>query len=100
VIFCLGKNDIFGENITSQRLQQTCAEMQGMEYEKKVTKSNYYVRALTYCDMCKILTSDLDDVLDVYPEFANNFLSSFHVSFDLERVNNNKYIMSKQRRKR
>ena len=60
--------------------------MEGLECEKKVTKSNYYVRALTYCDMCRITTSDLEDVLDVYPEFANNFLSNFYVSFDLERV--------------
>jgi hypothetical protein len=46
-------------------------------------KANYYVRALTYCDLNKILIEDLVEILDVYPEFATNFLHTFHVTFNL-----------------
>merc|ERR1711972_568386 len=50
----LGKSDTFGETIDSSKM---------------MGKSKSTVRALTYCDLHKIMRDDLLDVLDMYPEF-------------------------------
>lgn len=67
----LDKNDIFGENL-------------GKYQEKDVMgRSSCDVRALSYCDLHKIERSDLLDVLDIYPDFAESFEKKFQVTFDL-----------------
>ena len=63
----LDKNDIFGENL-------------GKYSEKDVMgRSSCDVRALSYCDLHKIERSDLLDVLDIYPDFAEAFEKKFQV---------------------
>ena len=49
-------------------------------------KSCYAVTAISYCDLHKISLSDLAAILDVYPEFANQFLHSFYITFNLRQV--------------
>ena len=66
-----GKDDVFGENIC--------------KFET-VGKSSCNVRALTYCDLHKIHRDDLLDVLEMYPEFAENFVKNLEVTFDLRDV--------------
>ena len=66
-----GKDDVFGENIC--------------KYET-VGKSSCNVRALTYCDLHKIHRDDLLEILDMYPEFAENFVKNLEVTFDLRDV--------------
>uniref|UniRef100_A0A915B336 Cyclic nucleotide-binding domain-containing protein n=2 Tax=Parascaris univalens TaxID=6257 RepID=A0A915B336_PARUN len=68
VMGILGKDDIFGEN--------------PLLYED-VGKSSCNVRALTYCDLHKILRDDLLDVLDMYPEFAENFCRNLVITYNL-----------------
>ncbi|KAJ1351738.1 hypothetical protein KIN20_007871 [Parelaphostrongylus tenuis] len=68
VMGILGKDDIFGEN--------------PLLYED-VGKSSCNVRALTYCDLHKILRDDLLDVLDMYPEFAENFCKNLVITYNL-----------------
>jgi hypothetical protein len=51
-----------------------------------VGKSVYSVRALSYCDLHKIGIDDLCAILDVYPEFAGDFLQKFAVTFNLRKV--------------
>ncbi|KIH60188.1 cyclic nucleotide-binding domain protein [Ancylostoma duodenale] len=68
VMGILGKDDIFGEN--------------PLLYEE-VGKSSCNVRALTYCDLHKILRDDLLDVLDMYPEFAENFCKNLIITYNL-----------------
>ncbi|KHJ95735.1 cyclic nucleotide-binding domain protein [Oesophagostomum dentatum] len=68
VMGILGKDDIFGEN--------------PLLYEE-VGKSSCNVRALTYCDLHKILRDDLLDVLDMYPEFAENFCKNLVITYNL-----------------
>ncbi|GFW28378.1 potassium voltage-gated channel subfamily H member 6 [Trichonephila clavipes] len=63
-----GKDDIFGEN--------PCIH-------SSVGKSRCNVRALTYCDLHKILREDLLDVLDMYPEFQENFSQNLEITFGL-----------------
>lgn len=71
VMAILDKNDIFGENL-------------GKYQEKDVMgRSSCDVRALSYCDLHKIERSDLLDVLDIYPDFAESFEKKFQVTFDL-----------------
>lgn len=53
-----------------------------------MTKSAYRIGALTYCDMNKILLSDLHEILEVYPEFAADFQRKFRVTFNLKEVPN------------
>ena len=79
----LGKDDIFGENINESSMS---------EY-RVVGKSMYCVRALSYCDLHKIELEDLQEILDVYPEFAGGFLQKFRVTFDLRRVSHKLAIM-------
>uniref|UniRef100_A0A8R1TZ99 Cyclic nucleotide-binding domain-containing protein n=1 Tax=Onchocerca volvulus TaxID=6282 RepID=A0A8R1TZ99_ONCVO len=68
VVGILGKDDIFGEN--------------PLLYED-VGKSSCNVRALTYCDLHRILRDDLLDVLDIYPEFAENFCRNLTITYNL-----------------
>ena len=63
-----GKDDVFGEN--------PCI------YET-IGKSSCNVRALTYCDLHKIMRDDLLEVLELYPEFSENFSSNLEVTFNL-----------------
>ena len=62
---------MFGENICVQ---------------ETVGKSSCNVRALTYCDLHKIHRDDLLDVLQMYPEFAEQFVKNLVVTFDLRDV--------------
>lgn len=66
-----GKNDIFGEPINLY---------------SRAGKSNADVRALTYCDLHKILREDVLEVLDMYPEFADNFWNNLEITFNLRDV--------------
>ena len=68
VLLYLGKDDVFGEN--------PCI------YET-IGKSSCNVRALTYCDLHKIMRDDLLEVLELYPEFSENFSSNLEVTFNL-----------------
>ncbi|XP_036069033.1 potassium voltage-gated channel subfamily H member 6a isoform X2 [Oryzias melastigma] len=68
VVAILGKNDIFGEPIS----------LYG-----RPSKSSADVRALTYCDLHKILRDDLLEVLDMYPDFADTFWNNLEITFNL-----------------
>ncbi|XP_075903842.1 voltage-gated inwardly rectifying potassium channel KCNH2 isoform X3 [Nelusetta ayraudi] len=72
VVAILGKNDIFGEPINLY---------------SRSGKSNADVRALTYCDLHKILREDVLEVLDMYPEFADNFWNNLEITFNLRDTN-------------
>uniref|UniRef100_A0A8C4DDD3 Voltage-gated inwardly rectifying potassium channel KCNH2 n=1 Tax=Dicentrarchus labrax TaxID=13489 RepID=A0A8C4DDD3_DICLA len=71
VVAILGKNDIFGEPINLYTLPG---------------KSSADVRALTYCDLHKIYREDMLEVLDMYPEFCENFWSNLEITFNLRDV--------------
>ncbi|XP_077303702.1 voltage-gated inwardly rectifying potassium channel KCNH7 [Lithobates pipiens] len=68
VVAILGKNDIFGEMV---------------HLYAKPGKSNADVRALTYCDLHKIQREELLEVLDMYPEFSDQFLTNLELTFNL-----------------
>ncbi|XP_036124459.1 potassium voltage-gated channel subfamily H member 6 [Molossus molossus] len=68
VVAILGKNDIFGEPVS---------------LHAQPGKSSADVRALTYCDLHKIQRTDLLEVLDMYPAFADSFWSKLEVTFNL-----------------
>ncbi|XP_019759166.1 potassium voltage-gated channel unc-103 isoform X4 [Dendroctonus ponderosae] len=68
VMAVLGKFDIFGEN--------PCVH-------HTIGKSACNVLALTYCDLHKIHRDDLLDVLELYPEFFNHFLTNLEITFNL-----------------
>ncbi|KAL2081448.1 hypothetical protein ACEWY4_023301 [Coilia grayii] len=72
VVAILGKNDIFGEMI---------------HLYAKPGKSNADVRALSYCDLHTIQREDLLDVLDMYPEFSDHFLTNLELTFNLRDEN-------------
>ncbi|XP_023269517.1 potassium voltage-gated channel subfamily H member 6 isoform X2 [Seriola lalandi dorsalis] len=75
VVAILGKNDIFGEPIS----------LYG-----RPGKSSADVRALTYCDLHKILRDDLLEVLDMYPDFSDMFWNNLEITFilrDADRIN-------------
>ncbi|KAM4626200.1 voltage-gated inwardly rectifying potassium channel KCNH7 [Discoglossus pictus] len=72
VVAILGKNDIFGEMV---------------HLYAKPGKSNADVRALTYCDLHKIQREDLLEVLDMYPEFSDQFLTNLELTFNLRDEN-------------
>ncbi|CAD5113617.1 DgyrCDS2780 [Dimorphilus gyrociliatus] len=74
VMAILGKDDMFGENVKKTWQERSKSE---------IGKSNYCVRALSYCDLHKIQLDDLKEILYVYPEFAGDFLDKFRVTFDL-----------------
>ena len=44
------------------------------------------MRALTYCDLHKIMRDDLLEVLELYPEFAESFSANLEVTFNLRDV--------------
>ncbi|XP_022249689.1 potassium voltage-gated channel subfamily H member 7-like isoform X2 [Limulus polyphemus] len=68
VMAILSKGDVFGENPC---LYQT------------VGKSSCNVRALTYCDLHKVLREDILDVLELYPEFHDSFNTNMEITFNL-----------------
>ncbi|XP_064613900.1 potassium voltage-gated channel subfamily H member 6-like [Liolophura sinensis] len=68
VVAILGKDDVFGENICKHQT---------------MGKSSCNVRALTYCDLHKILRDDLLEILDMYPEFSEQFVKNLEITFDL-----------------
>uniref|UniRef100_A0A8C7I3A3 Potassium voltage-gated channel subfamily H member 7 n=1 Tax=Oncorhynchus kisutch TaxID=8019 RepID=A0A8C7I3A3_ONCKI len=68
VVAILGKNDIFGEMI---------------HLYAKPGKANADVRALSYCDLHTIHREEILEVLDMYPEFADYFLSNLELTFNL-----------------
>uniref|UniRef100_A0A672LRX5 Potassium voltage-gated channel subfamily H member 6-like n=1 Tax=Sinocyclocheilus grahami TaxID=75366 RepID=A0A672LRX5_SINGR len=74
VVAILGKNDIFGEPISLYA---------------RPGKSSADVRALTYCDLHKILRDDLLEVLDMYPDFADSFWSNLEITFNLRDADRN-----------
>eukprot|EP00072_Mus_musculus_P058501 XP_011237618.1 PREDICTED: potassium voltage-gated channel subfamily H member 7 isoform X7 [Mus musculus] len=92
VVAILGKNDIFGEMV---------------HLYAKPGKSNADVRALTYCDLHKIQREDLLEVLDMYPEFSDHFLTNLELTFNLrhesaksQSVNDSEGDTGKLRRRR
>lgn len=73
-----GKNDIFGEMIhLFSKPGKSCAD----------------VRALSYCDLHTIQREEVLEVLDMYPEFADHFLTNLELTFDLR--DENTKVMSK-----
>ena len=72
VYICIGKDDILGEN----PLLYTAPG-----------NSAFNVRALTYCDLHKILRDDLIEVIDMYPEFAQSFCQNLKITLTLRDVN-------------
>nr|XP_020441741.1 potassium voltage-gated channel subfamily H member 7-like isoform X3 [Monopterus albus] len=72
VVAILGKNDIFGEMI---------------HLYTKPGKSCADVRALSYCDLHTIQREEILEVLDMYPEFADHFLTNLELTFDLRDEN-------------
>lgn len=68
VMAILGKGDVFGEHICRY---------------PTVGKSSCNVRALTYCDLHKVLREDLIEVLEMYPEFSHAFDKNLEVTFNL-----------------
>ncbi|XP_016896313.1 potassium voltage-gated channel subfamily H member 6a isoform X1 [Cynoglossus semilaevis] len=88
VVAILGKNDIFGEPISSYG---------------RPGKSSADVRALTYCDLHKIQRDDLLDVLDMYPDFSDTFWSNLEITFNLrdaDRINQSTPGRSSEHRRR
>lgn len=53
----------------------------------KPGKSNADVRALSYCDLHTINREDLLEVLDMYPEFSDHFLTNLELTFNLRDEN-------------
>ncbi|XP_059427512.1 potassium voltage-gated channel subfamily H member 7-like isoform X2 [Carassius carassius] len=72
VLAILGKNDIFGEMI---------------HLYAKPGKANADVRAMSYCDLHTIYREDLLEVLEMYPEFSDYFLSNLELTFNLRDEN-------------
>ncbi|XP_038592483.1 potassium voltage-gated channel subfamily H member 6 [Micropterus salmoides] len=72
VVAILGKNDIFGEPI---------------HLYDEPGKSNSDVHTITYCDLHRIRRDDLLEVLDIYPDFADNFWRNLEITFDLRDAN-------------
>lgn len=81
-----GKDDILGDDVTEEEDLEP-EDAPSSSYWSSVGKSNYAVRALSYCDLNKISIVDLRTILDVYPEFAGDFLQNFRVTFNLRLVN-------------
>lgn len=53
----------------------------------KPGKSCADVRALSYCDLHTIQREEILEVLDMYPEFADHFLTNLELTFDLRDEN-------------
>ena len=77
-VFAVGKRDTFGEDMRLSRKRHTGGDPD--EYT-----SGYGVKALSYCDMHTITLAALMAVLDDYPEFADDFLRQFVVTFSIQR---------------
>ncbi|KAK7088744.1 hypothetical protein V1264_022627 [Littorina saxatilis] len=73
VMAILGKDDIFGEEDVLRK------DSEG------VGKSMYFVTSLSYCDINKIDLSDLKEIMQLYPEFAEQFMDHFQVTFNLQK---------------
>lgn len=63
-----GKDDIFGENPLDTAT---------------FGKSKCDVRALTYCDLHKITRTDILQVLEMYPEFVEDFQKNLSITYNL-----------------
>ncbi|XP_061834326.1 voltage-gated inwardly rectifying potassium channel KCNH7-like isoform X2 [Nerophis lumbriciformis] len=72
VVAILGKNDIFGEMI---------------HLYTKPGKSCVDVRVLSYCDLHTIQREEVLEVLEMYPEFADHFVTNLELTFDLRDEN-------------
>ncbi len=79
----LGKDDILGEN--------------PLLYSEP-GKSAFNVRALTYCDLHKILRDDLIEVIDMYPEFAQSFCQNLKITLTLRDVSIEHCFMTQETR--
>lgn len=53
----------------------------------KPGKSCADVRALSYCDLHTIQREEILEVLDMYPEFADHFLTNLELTFNLRDEN-------------
>ena len=95
----IGKDDIFGDSIqqvylgsdittgaSAAKLRQTIGGAATLSTSSGVGKSEYSVRALSYCDIHKIMLDDLCAILNAYPEFSGDFLQKFTVTFNLRKV--------------
>ena len=99
-----GKGDIFGDSVQDVYLQGTSTSVSGQHGSQPVIsvtdghggaavgKSCYAVSAISYCDLHKISLADLAAILDVYPEFAQQFLRSFYVTFNLRQVRSTLHV--------
>lgn len=94
-----GKGDIFGDSLQevylSERVPTCVASVQHVAQPVISTtdgrrialgKSCYAVMAISYCDLHKITLGDFAAILDVYPEFAGEFLHNFYITFNLRQV--------------
>ena len=50
------------------------------------------MRALTYCDLHKILREDVLEVIDMYPEFAQSFCQNLKITLTLRDVSIRKLV--------
>lgn len=68
----------------------------------KPGKSCADVRALSYCDLHTIQREEILEVLDMYPEFADHFLTNLELTFDLrdEKAKVRQRVWSSGRKKR
>ena len=90
----VGKGDIFGESVQEVYMPERCRSFAGPQNVQPVIsvsdghvgKSCYAVTAISYCDLHKITLNDLAAILDVYPEFAIQFLHNFYITFNLRQV--------------
>ena len=73
VMAVLGRGDTFGDSV---------ADFDPLS----PGKSQYSVRALSYCDLHKIELQDLYQVMQAYPEFAEKFIHKFRLTFNLRTV--------------
>ena len=93
-----GKGDIFGDSVQEVYMSERSTGQDGDDRPRPtisitdghaavgVGKSCYAVTAISYCDLHKISLGDLTAILDVYPEFASQFLHSFCITFSLRQV--------------
>ena len=80
-LWFLGKDDILGEN--------------PILYNEP-GKSAFNVRALTYCDLHKIIRDDLLEVIDMYPEFAQSFCQNLRITLTLRDVRWSSFVKHEQ----
>jgi len=99
-----GKDDIFGENVQEVYLAESTRSVPGHHgahpvisvtdgHGLAVGKSCYAVTAISYCDLHKISLNDLAAILDVYPEFAGQFLQNFYITFNLRQVSRTTFYL-------